>query len=166
MPFDRNFAVLHRIAELITRKFIEDRKKAREDQIELSWNSGEYDSKAVVRKIYKRRMPLPSRREAVGELLQLWRIWDGPRAPSAKTLRRYRAALGADRPARSYLDDQVLEVVKSPRQRIILGPGRLRIGPYVPERAASPALSDIGPTIGPVVLDITPSYEASHTVPD
>ena len=166
MPFDNNFAVLHRIAVLITRKFIEDIKKAREGQIELSWESGQYDSKKVLRKIYKRRMPLPSRREALGELLQLWHVWEGQRAPSSKTLRRYRAALGADRPLRAYLDDQILEVIKSPRQRIILGSNRLSIGTYAPGGAASPALLDVGPSFGPMVLDITPSYEASRSVSD
>ncbi len=166
MPFDGNFAVLHRIAELITRHFIEDFKKARESQIELSWDFGEYDSKKVLRKIYKRLMPLPSRREAVGELLRLWHVWEGPRAPSSKTLRRYRAALGADRPVRAYVDEQILDVVKSPRQRIILGPSRLSIGTHVPGRAASPALFDVGPSFGPMVLDFTPACAATPAVPD
>lgn len=154
--FDRNFAVLHRIAELIAQRLIDAKRVARNREINAGWDSGEYETKAECRSAYERRYPLPTRRHLVGDVLQRWGIWKRASAPSSRTLRRYRTALGTDRPVRAYADEQILEVLRTPCQRIILGPGEIQIGAYVPGRAAAPALTAVGPTLGCVVLDVTP----------
>jgi hypothetical protein len=159
MPFDMNFPIIHRIAELIYRQWLVDVRQGLESRVDSHWDSGEYPSKTALRKSLKRRLKLPSKREAIGEILQLWGSWIPSQAPSSRTIRRYRAALGPDCAARTYADEQILEVLKSPCQRIILGPGEIQVGAYVPGRAAAAALTTVGPTLGPVVLDIRPAYE-------
>jgi len=162
LVFDRNFVVLHRIAELIAGCQLEDKRKARESEMESSWDSGVYDSRIACREKFERLRPLPSREELVVEILREWAVWRRPGVPSPRTLRRYRATFGADIPVRAYADSQILEVLENPCQRIILGPGTVQIGAYAPSRAA--AHTEVGPSIRCVVLDVTLAYdEASPT---
>jgi hypothetical protein len=159
MPFDMSFPILHRVAELIYRCGLVELRQATERNIESSWASGVYDSKRMLRKIYKRRMSPPPKRESIGKILRVWNAWSATRGPAARTLRRSRAALGVITPIRTFADEQILEVLKNPCQRIFLGPGEVSLGAYVPGRAAAAALTTIGPTLGPVVLDIRPPYD-------
>ena len=159
LVFDRNFVVLHRLAELIARGRLEDKRKARESEMESSWESGVYDTRVACREKFERLRPLPSRWELVVEVLQEWAIWRSPGVPSPRTLRRYRATFGADIPVRAYADSQILDVLENPCQRIILGPGTVQGGAYAPDRPAAPLHTELGPTIRCVVLDLAPAYD-------
>jgi hypothetical protein len=157
--FDRNFVVLLRIAELIAGCQLEDKRKARETEMESSWESGVYDSRVKCREKFDRLRPLPSRGDLVVEILREWALWRRPGVPSSRTLRRYRGTFGAHIPVRAYADSQILEVLEKPCQRIILGPGAVRFGANAPGPAAAPAHKAVGSTIRCVVLDISPAYD-------
>lgn len=158
--FDKNFAVIYRVAGLTARRRILDRKAAREHEMKSSWDSGVYETKAECQRLFERMRPLPNKRELVGGCLRAWGVWTRSQLPAPRTLLRYRAALGTDVAARRYIDTQILEVLKAPCQRLILGPASsVRIGAYVPNKAAAAASTDCGASFGPVVLDIKPPYD-------
>ena len=152
--FDANFVVLHRIAELIERRRLQERKTVRRNQIEAGWASGEYQSKSECRKYYERAHPLPPKNWVLVGLLRRWGIWSRSNVPSPKTLKRYRSMLGADCPVRAFVDEQILEVSRKKCQRIILSASALMVGSYVPGHAASPALTVLRP-VGPITIDFT-----------
>lgn len=163
--FDKNFAVLHRIAELISRSRLRELRAARVRAIDSGWDSGVYVTKAECRMHYERTSRLPSRGQVVAEVLQQWGVWRRAGAPSSRTLRLYRTMLGATCQIRAYVDEQILTVLTKPCQRILLGEGCLSVGPYAPNRGASPSLHNLG-TTGPIVLEISlPSRRMSPSSP-
>jgi hypothetical protein len=157
--FVHNFVVVHRVAEWLARQFVLDYDVALERRAQQSMDSGVPDSIDEVREYLRKRHPLPTRRDAIGQILNIWGAWKGSRGPSSRALRLYRSALGSDVAVRAFADQQILEVLKEPSQRIIMGPGMLELGPYVPNRAASPSLNALGRSYGPIVLQIKPSFE-------
>ncbi len=162
--FERNFVVLHRIAELISRGHLEECRAIREREIESGWASGEYLTKSQCRKYYQQARPLPRKNKLVVETLHRWGIWKRSNAPSSKTLKHYRAMLGADFPVRACVDEQILDASKEACQRIIEGPAIFQVGPYVPDRAASPALTVIGHSVGWVIQKFTRHENGSPSI--
>ncbi len=143
MAFDKNFAVLHRIAELLARCTLKASKGVRDRAIESGWSSGVYATMAECGRLYERTYRLPSKGKIVTKVLQRWGIWKRATGPSSRTLRRYRDMLGPDCQARAFVDDEVLKALAKPCQKILLGEGRLSRGAYVPQRATSPFLEGI-----------------------